>query len=254
MRIGLVESVNARPLTWGIEKNPDIEVIYSSPKILSEMLVSGELDTALISSVECLRNKDQLEYSRACGVCAQDSVRSILFFKNKNETYPPSQVTVDSGSKTSVALLELLLFLENSIPISTIPKDPHHIQKDIQNGEGFHLLFGDNALSTKWNTDEFTVIDLANWWFTKTKTYFIFAVWAYPIQKPIPDSLFMDSLEQGLNSIEEIIEADNQKYSNRFDSSTLRDYLTKELRYIPEGLHWKGFREFERYLNQFGLL
>ncbi|MCC5816243.1 MAG: hypothetical protein JJT78_15940 [Leptospira sp.] len=254
MRIGLVESVNARPLSWGMELDERHELVFDSPKNLSEMLLKGNLDTALISSVEIIRNSNILDYSRTCGVCTQEKVESILFFKNIKEKFPPNQFSVDSGSKTSVALFELLYFLETNQKAVVVPTDPLQIKKDIQKNKGSHMLFGDNALSVKWDTGSYEVIDLANWWYIKTNLFFVFALWAFPKSKPISDSFFLNSLDIGLASVEEIIELELKKGKTIRGKAFLNHYLKQVLTYKPEDKHWKGLKYFEELLAKNSLL
>jgi chorismate dehydratase len=254
MRIGLVESVNARPLSWGMEKLGDHELVFDSPKNLSKMLLNGKLDTALISSVEIIRNRNVLDYSRTCGVCTKESVESILFFKNLKEDYPPSHFSVDSGSKTSVALFELLFFMETNTKAVVVPTDPLQIKQSISENLGSHMLFGDNALSVHWDPNSFEVIDLANWWFKKTNLFFIFALWAFPKSNPIEDSFYLESLDLGLNSIETIIELELEKGKTIRGRAFLNRYLKSVLHYKPEEKHWEGLEYFEKLLAQNHLL
>lgn len=240
-----MESLNARPLTWGFEKKSEHTIFRDSPKNLAERLLSGELDTALISSVECIRRRDTLGYSISCGVCARTSVRSILYFRNKK--YPKHDtVFVDSGSKTSVALLEILLELEQNLKVKTIPRPASWIQAEIQSGRNSHLLFGDNALRANWDPDQYEILDLAEWWNRLTGQFFIFALWAFPKEFPIDDRVFLQSLEFGLQNIPAIVEQENE-----FPKKFCLDYLTRELHYIPEDKNLTGFKLFEDYLWKF---
>lgn len=249
MKVGLVESLNARPLTWGIENDTSLEKVYQSPKVLNEMLLRGDLDTALISSVECLRNNDKLAYSLSCGVCGKTSVRSILFFHHRSELEELSIVTVDIGSRTSVALLELLLFKQFQRKIEVKSQDPTLIKSKLKQGLGSHLLFGDNALLAEYDENKYLVIDLAEWWNRLTGKYFIFALWAYPKDKWIEDSFFLKSLDYGLENIQDII--DQEK---RFPSKFTYNYLMKELHYKPEAKNFQGFLQFEIELRNLGIL
>jgi chorismate dehydratase len=107
MKIGVVKHLNARPLTYGLEKNIEHSVLYENPSVLKEELLNNNLDLALISSVECIRNESKLDFSMSTGVCAEKKVRSILFFENKKEANP-EVIFVDEGSRSSVALLRIL--------------------------------------------------------------------------------------------------------------------------------------------------
>ncbi|WCL47978.1 menaquinone biosynthetic enzyme MqnA/MqnD family protein [Leptospira sp. GIMC2001] len=249
MRVGVVKSLNARPLTWGFEKDNTVQKVYDTPKVLAEMLVAGELDTALISSVECLRHSDSLQYSLSVGVCARTGVRSILYYKNLTESFPPSMISVDSGSRTSVALLELLFLLETGKKVITQADSPENIMKEISKGSGHHMLFGDNALNCSFNSDIFQVRDIAEWWFSLTGLHFIFALWAYPKAKPIEDKIFVSSLEYGLQNIDEIISSEK-----KFDSDFVRNYLQRELHYIPDQKSLQGFEKFSELLRSNNLL
>lgn len=254
MRIGIVESSNARPLTWGFEKNREHELITDSPKNLSRMLLEGKLDTALISSVEIIRNKDILSYSTACGVCTRDIVRSILFFQNKDDIHPLNFIQVDSGSKTSVALFELLYNRKYKTRIQTVSTDPLLIKKDIQIGKGSHLLFGDNALSVSWHSDHYEIVDLAHWWYQETGLNFIFALWAFPNFLVLEDEFFLNSLRFGMDHIEDIVKEEQKKGKLPHDAASLKKYLTKDLQYIPDGKNWQGLDLFEKLLRESNLL
>ena len=83
MKIGVVKHLNARPLTYGFEKKGEHSIFYENPSVLKEELLKGNLDLALISSVECIRNSDVLDFSLSTGVCSSNRVRSILYFENK---------------------------------------------------------------------------------------------------------------------------------------------------------------------------
>ena len=75
---------------------------------MKEELLKGNLDLALISSVECIRNSDVLDFSLSTGVCSSNRVRSILYFENK--FHKETKIHVDEGSRSSVALLKILFY------------------------------------------------------------------------------------------------------------------------------------------------
>ena len=50
MKLGTVPFLNARPLTIALEGNPGVELVVEPPSKLAQMLESGELDGALVSS------------------------------------------------------------------------------------------------------------------------------------------------------------------------------------------------------------
>lgn len=249
MRIGIVKHLNARPLTYGFEKSDDNDLVFENPSVLKDLLLKGELDTALISSVECIRNQSVLSYSTACGVCAKEKVRSILFFRNKKEIFPQEKIYTDAGSRSSVALLQTLLKKETDKLIEVVPTNPNVILQKIQEGKDSHLLFGDNALLANWDSTNFEVTDLAEWWHRETSLSFVFAFWAFPKTKVFSDSFFLDSLEFGLANIEEIISSEK-----RFSREMLESYLKKELHYRITADDMRGFELFKKYCTDWKIL
>lgn len=249
MKIGIVKHLNARPLTYGLEKNGGHDLFYENPSVLKEELLKGNLDIALISSVECLRNKDKLAWSYSTGVCAREKVRSILFFQNKHQIHPVPQIFVDKGSRSSVALLKILYFATYGQLVETIALDPKEIQNKIGLGEASHLLFGDNALLANWDEKNYSVIDLAEWWNRLTAQHFCFALWAYPKNLRVDESIFYKSLEFGLQHIDEIIQMET-----RFPIWLTARYLKEELHYVLDEKDRSGFLLFEKKCLELGLL
>jgi chorismate dehydratase len=249
MKIGLVKHLNARPLTYGFEKNGNHDLYYDNPSVLIGELIKGNLDLALVSSVECLRNAKLLNYSLSTGVCSKDKVRSILYFERKNHPNLQNQIYVDSGSRSSVALLKILIYDRKSVLPETISTPSSEIQKMILKGEGSHLLFGDHALLAEWDSEMYNVFDLATLWNQSTDLYFCFALWAYPKNKQLPDDLFYSSLEFGLQNIEEIIQNET-----RFSKEMIREYLQKELHFVLTEKDKLGFQLFQNKCEQLNLI
>jgi len=248
MRIGIVKHLNARPLTYFFEHSNEFKTVADHPSILVELLKNGELDLALISSIECERNKDVISYSKCVGVCARDLVRSVLFYKNKNDQNVPESIFTDSGSRASVALLQCLFFLSFGKTPTVIPTLAIEIEAMMEKGIGSHLLFGDHALLHK-TTNDYEIVDLASWWNQLTDLYFCFAFWAYPKSKPVDDTLLIKSLESGLQHLDEIIQNES-----RLPTAIVDRYLRKELHYVPEEKNLKGFELYIETCKKLNLI
>ncbi|MBM9499112.1 menaquinone biosynthesis protein [Leptospira sp. 201903071] len=249
MKIGIVKHLNARPLTWGFEKDNKNQIVPDNPAILKDYLLNDRIDLGLISSIECIRNREIFNTYQTTGVCAKEKVRSILFFKNLKEEYPPKVILTDSGSKTSMSLVRVLVHEETGKIPDVIPTDSKMIQKQIENGIGSHMLFGDNALLAKWNPDFYDVRDLAQWWNELTGLGFIFALWASKKPLLVEESLFIQSLEYGISHFEEIISQES-----RLPETVVREYLTKELHYKVTEEDHKGFFLFGEKCKNLDLL
>ncbi len=249
MKIGIIKHLNARPLTYGFEKLGEHELVYENPAMLVEDLCSGKLDTALISSVEVFRKSKILSYSLSAGVCAEEKVRSIVFYRNLKEKFPPTEIQTDSGSRTSVALLKILLRMETGKDVDTVPTSPEKISESLEKKIGSHLLFGDNALLDISRSDNYEKIDLAEWWHSLTGLPFCFALWAFPKDKQLPDNIFSDSLNYGISKIDEIIE--NEK---RFSKDFTRNYLQKDLHYFLNAKDLEALEFFKKKCEEYEIL
>ena len=247
LKIGIVNHLNARPLTYGFENDPNYNIVKDTPAQLKKLLLQGELDAALISSVECLRNP-QLDFSTTTGVCCRTEVASILFFQNRDFN-PAQPIFTDSGSRSSVALLQVLFWLESASRIGIQETDPQQIRQMMDSALGSHLLIGDNALRATANPQIYTSKDLASWWNALTGLPFCFAFWAYPKNSKLDDSIFSQSLQQGLANMDKIIAAQNE-----FAPDFVRKYLTGILHYQTDSLDIQGFELFRDKCAELGLV
>lgn len=248
MKIGIVKHLNARPLTLFFERSPNYTPVYENPSVLIELLKKGELDCALVSSIECERNSDKLDYTKIVGVCARDVVRSVLYFQNERESGIPEKVFTDKGSRSSVCLLQCLFHLEYGITVEVIPTDASEISEMMKEGKGSHLLFGDHAL-LQTPIPGYQVLDLAEWWNRLTGLYFCFAFWAYPKGKTWDNQIFLTALEYGLKELTSIIAEEK-----RLPIAITDRYLKQELHYIPEKKNLEGFSLFIQTAKSLGLL
>jgi chorismate dehydratase len=103
LRIGCVKYLNARPLIHGWEG----DVHFDHPSALCRRLATGELDVALVSSFEFLRNPiyrivDELSIS------SNGPVYSVIV-AHRGEMTEVEEIELDPASETSVNLLRCLL-------------------------------------------------------------------------------------------------------------------------------------------------
>jgi len=258
MRFGLIPYLNGKPLDYGLRTSPGLctnqhcDLTEALPAQLYAGLSEDRLDAALISSVECLRN-EAFSYCKTVGVCARKKVRSILYIRRRDSipadeiTFAkPGRVLMDNGSRTSVALLNLLLKNGSGVvPENSLAK-ASEIPSRLRANEG-GLLIGDAALEF-WNRpdlDCFVWKDLCEWWFERESLPFIFALWAYPARSPILDSVFEKSLEIGQANLESII-----AQSHRSDA---REYLTEIIHYKTTEDDKNGLTVFGERLREAGL-
>ncbi len=109
-RVGAVSYLNTKPLIHGLDRAlPSAELTLDLPSRLATQLHAGELDVALIPSIELFRcaSDDWSIVSDACIACRGPVWSVQLLFRK-----PPEQVqtlALDEGSRTSAALAQILL-------------------------------------------------------------------------------------------------------------------------------------------------
>ena len=107
LRVGTVPYLVARPLDWGLEEEPGIELTRAVPAKLVESLRSGELDVALVSSIELFRQPGY-SYLSDLAVAAFGHISSVLMFHNCRLEELKS-VALDPASRAARALLQIVL-------------------------------------------------------------------------------------------------------------------------------------------------
>ncbi len=109
LRISIVEYLNTAPLVWGFTDGPlagRYDLSFTVPSLCAEALRQGEADVAIIPAVEYAR-MDGMVVLPGMAVAAKDQVRSILVIA-KCPVERVRRIALDSGSRSSVALVRLL--------------------------------------------------------------------------------------------------------------------------------------------------
>ena len=171
-KIGVVSFLNARPLICGLDQEPTIRLLFDVPSSLTERLLNGVFDAALVPVIDLWEQRSRLRIvSNSCIGCDGETLTVRVFSQ-----VPPEDIRrifVDSDSRTSIALAKLLwpaLF---------------HRQLDFQKlnarcelgGCESVLLIGDKVVGVD-STQFRYQIDLGGAWKTLTGLPFVFAVWA----------------------------------------------------------------------------
>src|SRR5215213_7765040 len=101
LRVGAVSYLNAKPLYYGLEGMASgVSLSMDVPSRLADRLAAGELDVALIPSVEYLRGTS-LGYEIVPGIAiaARGAVRSVKLF-SRVEFGRIRRLALDAGSRT----------------------------------------------------------------------------------------------------------------------------------------------------------
>ena len=172
LRIGAVQYLNTRPLVHGLAA-AGVAVHYDLPSRLADRLAAGDLDVALIPSIEVFRGDGYRVVSDACIGCRGPVMSVKLLFRTA-----PGRVTTlatDEGSRTSAALARILLAERHGVQPTTtilpIGAGPADTDADAV------LVIGDRALGSIRGSFQ-VVWDLGDEWCRWTGLPFVFAVWA----------------------------------------------------------------------------
>jgi len=166
LRIGCVKYLNARPLIRGWRGQVD----FDHPSALCKRLASGELDIALVSSFEFLRNPiyrivDDVSISSA------GPVYSVIV-AHQGQISELDEIELDPAAETSGNLLRCLL-----AKLNLAPRFIHSSTSQIT-ARRARLLIGDQAIRFRQHhRDEFRFWDLGEQWNKLVDLPFVYALW-----------------------------------------------------------------------------
>jgi chorismate dehydratase len=243
LRVGIVNYLNSKPLAWGFLKGHHADLFapsYHPPALVARLLGQGNLDIGLIPSIEVQRIPNLRILPDLC-VAASHEVRSVILV-SRCPLPEIRKVALDQNSRTSVALLRVLLRERYGLDPEYLHERPD-AERMLAEADAA-LLIGDPAL--KVDRDRYVVTDLAAEWRELTGLPFVFAVWAVRPEVEIPDLpfYFKSSLRYGLSSVDTL--AREAAAELDLDSSEIRAYLTDNLSFFLRRDEIAGLEEFYR--------
>jgi len=237
-RVGSVDSLNAVPLTRGLES----EIKYAWPSQLAEMLRRDELDAALVSIVEVLFT-DRYDVLDGIAIASLGEVKSV-FLAHRQPLEDVREIYCDPASLTSVCLLKVLL-AERGLKAEFKPLPSYEVAPTLD----AVLLIGDRALDFSFAGHPHTIWDLGDAWSEFTNLPFVYAVWA---MRRIPNAPLKKALREardfGLDTIDSIISG-RREYTREFRN----DYLGWHIHYHLGTDEKAGIARFTELLTKYGL-
>ena len=173
-RLGAVGYLNARPLTWALDRVPDRwQVRFDVPSVCARLLFDGEVDLGLVPSIEYLRS-DRYRLVAGVGIGSRGPVASVALF-TRRPIEEIRHIALDTSSRTSVALIKVLCHHRFRIQPEFVPHGPDvaAMVRDYDAG----LLIGDPALEADPASLAATKIDLGAEWTAMTGLPFVYAAW-----------------------------------------------------------------------------
>ncbi len=277
--LGVVPYLNALPLYRTLEvasENPSVtalarrrsthvaghapvRVTRAVPSVLAPRLARGECDVALIPIVEHLRGVGEKIISRAC-IGSYGAVRSVLLF-SRVAPQDISNVAVDSSSRTSVALLRIILSDAHNIAPAFIEHAPDwRVMLQLNHAA---LLIGDRALeATLENQNEIDsgrlhVLDLGEAWLRLTRLPFVYAAWVsrrgLESEREAELAVLLNAArDEGVRNVGQL--ACDNVIPTRLSSAQIEDYLRHAITYELSDEYRKGLEEFAKRCRAHGLI
>jgi chorismate dehydratase len=214
LRIGCVKYLNARPLVQGWKG----EVVLDHPSMLCAQLARGDLDVALVSSFEFLRNPIY-RIVDAVSIASDGPVYSVVV-AHRGKFSEVKEIALDPAAQTSGNLLRCLL---GELKLGA------RVISDVSVSENSaRLLIGDQAIRFRLQHGrDFAFWDLGEEWKRLRNVPFVYALWLVRPEVENPRRL-ADSLravrDNNLDNIEAIISGELE-FPSEFSRRYYRDHL-----------------------------
>ncbi|MCP3915165.1 MAG: menaquinone biosynthesis protein [bacterium] len=249
LRVGSVPYLVGRPLDYGLEHEAGIDFRREVPARLVERLRSGELDVALVSSIELFRGQDY-RYLDELAVAGLGSVASVQVFLRKPLAAVES-VALDPSSRTAATLTRVLLADREGGPpayVEVAPgADPRAARADAW------LRIGDPALREYLVPDAPPVFNPSAAWSERTGMPFVFACWIVRADvaiEPYAD-IFVQARARGTARIEELAAQASDEWG--LPHGACLEYLSKECLYDPGEAMTPALLAFQKAAAEQGL-
>ncbi len=245
LRLGAVPYLNVAPIVHGLPGNGRFELVREVPSLVAEWLHRGEIDLGTIPSIEYAAGDYAIVPGIAIG--SRGAVRSVRLL-HKAPLEAVRRVALDTSSRTSVALLKILLR-------ERLGRDPEYVDMapridDMLAAADAALVIGDPAL---FHEGPEPSLDLGEEWGSLTGLPFVYAFWAGRpgVVTPSDVKALQASLRSGIASISEIA-ASYAGHPGRAREN--ESYLRSSIAFDLGEAEQAGLREFYRRAHAQGLI
>lgn len=237
LRIGCVKYLNARPLINGW----DGDIVLDHPSALCAQLARGDLDVALVSSFEVLRNPIYKIVDHV-SIASDGPVYSVVV-AHRGKISEVKEIELDPAAETSGNLLRCLL--------SELDLNPQLVSRSTSREEFARLLIGDQAIRFR-QEQEFQFFDLGESWKQLVGLPFVYALWLVrpEVVDPEPIADRLRALRDGnLANIDAVISEERD-----FDRAFCDRYYREFLRFNFGEEEKRGLRKFAELCQKHELL
>jgi len=255
LKFGFHDFINAQPLLIPLkekEQQLGVTLVTGSPASLAEQLRAGELDLAMIPSIEYLKDAEQYRLLPGIAVASRGPVDTVLL-ASRLPLAEVQSIALDARSRTSAALLQILfgeVFPWNVFMEATDP-DPETMLKD----HDAALIIGDPAFRLRSLFPDLKIVDLSEQWFEQTGKTFVHAVVAVRKETQLDQEFLVTVQEaktEGLSRLESIAQSESERSGIAFE--TCHDYLSTKIIYDLGKEEIMGLQHFRDVCFEKGLI
>jgi chorismate dehydratase len=249
-RIGAVGYLNARPLTWALDRSPARWTVrYDVPSVCAALLHAGDVDLGLIPSVEYLGAPDY-RLVPGVGIGSFGPIASVALYTR----LPVSRIrsiALDTSSRTSAALIQVLCRHYFDIAPRFVPHGPDLRAMTADYDAG--VLIGDPAFDADHASLGLEKVDLGETWTAMTGLPFIYAAWTgRPGAASTSDvEALQQAQAEGLRNVEAI--ATEYGRGDAAVAARATGYLRDNVRYGLGAREAAGLQRFLDYAADLGL-
>jgi chorismate dehydratase len=253
VRVGAVGYLNARPLVYGLDRQPRFDVRFDVPSACARLLHAGAIDIGLIPSIEYLRG-GPYAIVPDLAIASRGPVASVAIYTTRPMAEVRS-IAMDTSSRTSVALT--CVFCSRLFKIRPRFESRGPDLADMLAHCDAALIIGDNALfqSAICNLQSaIEKVDLGEAWTDLTGLPFVWAFWAGR-----PDALsaadvaaLQHARDEGVRRPEELAQEYLADTPERQETGAR--YLRQNIKYYLGGDERAGLETFYQYAAETGLV
>jgi chorismate dehydratase len=265
-RIGAVSYLNTRPMITGLERCADIELTLAAPSLLQGLLDAGAVDVALAPVFEA-QSAGAGVTLLPCGMIGSEGETLTVRLFSANPVNTITRVWADTESRTSVALVRILLRKLHGIDPEIIPFNARERMAHASapapaepvEWPDAALLIGDKVVTDGAPAVRYPhQLDLGRAWRELTGLPFVYAVWMCRDDRADDEAVRLATMaldrQRRHNAMRADWVVDTQAPALGWPTDLARRYLGGLLSYEPGAEHRRAIDLFFRMSEEIGLI